>query len=98
MAVSKRIIALVFVALASISAVGLSDMSTILTRLAQGIADDEIVAELKAKLQTDPKAPAWWAWLGYAHCLRQEWDEAKEAYQRARELGAKPSFFWFPPT
>ena len=93
-----RIITLVFVALVSVSAVGVSDMSTILTRLAQGVADDEIVAELKAKLQTDPKAPAWWAWLGYAHCLRREWDEAKEAYRRAENLGAKPSFFWFPPT
>jgi hypothetical protein len=98
MAVLRRTFALALVTLASFSAIAASDISTILNRLAQGVVDDEIVAELKAKLQTDPKAPAWWAWLGYAHCLRQEWDEAKEAYQRAEDLGAKPSFSWFPPT
>jgi len=98
MAVLRRTVALAFVALASLSAATVSDMSTILNRLAQGVVDDEIVAELKGKLKTDPKAPAWWAWLGYAHCLRREWNEAKEAYQHAKELGAKPSFFWFPPT
>jgi len=98
MKVSRLTEIVVALVLAAAFAFPSSDISKALERLANGSADQETVALLKSALEVDPSAPAWWAWLGYAHCLRGEWDEAQKAYQWARELKAAPSFPWFPPT
>lgn len=72
------------------------DLQTVLERLARGIADDEAITTLQTVVQHDPKAPAWWAWLGFAHALRNDWDSSAKAYEQARVCGAQPSFPWFP--
>ncbi|MFN3421967.1 MAG: hypothetical protein ACK40X_09620, partial [Armatimonadota bacterium] len=84
--------------LAALNTLAATDISTVISRLALGFAGEEDVSQLKATIQKDPTAPLWWAWLGYAHSLRQEWDDAENAYYQAFQLGAKPSFPWFPPT
>lgn len=75
-----------------------SDVSKVIEQLTNGIADKGVIAELKSAVQIDPSASLWWVWLGYAHSLRQEWNDAQKAYTKASELKAKPSFAWFPPT
>jgi len=86
-----------FLSLAVVCSLSSADISTLMSRLIQGSVDDETVAELRAIIRLDPSAPAWWAWLGYAHSLRQEWSEAKTAYDQAKQLKAAPNIAWFPP-
>lgn len=93
----KRASSLTLVVLLLVPGLSASDISAILNRLARGIADDETLSELQVKIRLDPSATSWWAWLGYAHCLRQEWERAEEAYRQAERMGSKPSFPWFPP-
>jgi len=95
---SRRIAVWIALVLALTLAFPLPEISKVVERLTKGFADDETIAALKSAVQLDPSAPAWWAWLGYAHSLRREWNEAEKAYHRAFELKASPSFAWFPPT
>lgn len=73
-------------------------LKIVIERLAQGSADEKTVAVLQEAVQRDSNAPAWWAWLGFAHALRHEWQRAEQAYAKARSYGAQLSFAWFPPT
>lgn len=98
MGVLKRSKVLMVIAVVIFSFAFASDISTVLNRLARGVADEETISKLRSLVRLDPSALAWWVWLGYAHSLRQEWAEAKEAYRQAQLLKAKPSFAWFPPT
>ncbi len=84
--------------LASMTVLSSPDVSKVIKQLVNGIADEGVISELKSALQVDSSATSWWAWLGYVHSLRQEWEEAEKAYLRASQLEAKPSFAWFPPT
>ncbi len=98
MKVVRKSSILTVLTLTALNTLAAMDISTVISRLALGFASDENVSELKAIIQKDPTAPSWWAWLGYAHSLRREWDDAENAYYQAFQLGAKPSFPWFPPT
>ncbi len=87
----------VCVLLASV-AIAREELNALLSKLAQGMVDERTVDALQAAVRQDPNAPAWWAWLGFAHALRREWEAAATAYQKAKALNAQPSFPWFPPS
>ncbi|MCS7187672.1 MAG: hypothetical protein RMK89_12070 [Armatimonadota bacterium] len=98
MKVSRLIVTWVVLILMTMIVLPSTDVAKIIERLVKGVADESVIAELRSAIQIDPSAPSWWSWLGYAHSLRGEWDEAEKAYLKAQELKASMSFAWFPPT
>ncbi|MFA0752230.1 MAG: hypothetical protein SLRJCFUN_002633 [Candidatus Fervidibacter sp.] len=79
------------------TAKAMDDLS-FLTRLVQ--RDGEAEAVLPALMQAVREKPddaRQWAWLGYALCLRGDWQGARQAYERARSLAAPFNLAWLPP-